>query len=75
MDELEHHGVPARPNSNPLHLQPFDRQRSGFQTGDHAITKQVARSTLPNPPRVAPRSTDAWAPFSELAPARKATPS
>ena len=42
-------GVPSRPYFTPLHLQPFYRQKFGFQPGDFPVTERVAASTLALP--------------------------
>ena len=42
-------GVPARPYFQPLHLQPFYRQRFGFRAGEFPVTERVAASTLALP--------------------------
>lgn len=47
--ELAARGIPARPYFTPIHLQPFYRERFGFDEGDFPITEQVARTTLALP--------------------------
>ena len=49
LGRLAEEGVPARPYFTPLHLQPFYRERFGFQVGDFPVAEQVARSTLALP--------------------------
>ena len=46
---LGQRGVPARPYFNPIHLQPFYRERFGFGPGDFPVSERVARSTLALP--------------------------
>ena len=46
---LQAQGIPSRPYFNPIHLQPFYRQRFGYAPGDFPITEQVAASTLALP--------------------------
>ncbi|MEA3345803.1 MAG: DegT/DnrJ/EryC1/StrS family aminotransferase [Chloroflexota bacterium] len=49
MEELAQRGIPTRPYFPPIHLQPFYRERFGYQEDDFPITEQVARSTLALP--------------------------
>jgi len=49
MARLEEKGVPSRPYFPPIHLQPFYRERFGFQEGDFPLTERVSRSTLALP--------------------------
>lgn len=49
MAALEQQGIPSRPYFTPIHLQPFYRERFGFQPGDFPITEAVAQSTLALP--------------------------
>ena len=46
---LDERGIPSRPYFSPIHLQPFYRQRFGYQPGDFPITERVAASTLALP--------------------------
>jgi len=49
MAGLEEKGVPSRPYFPPIHLQPFYKERFGFQEGDFPIAERVARTTLALP--------------------------
>jgi dTDP-4-amino-4,6-dideoxygalactose transaminase len=49
MAALEKRGIPSRPYFTPIHLQPFYRERFGYQKGDFPVTESVARSTLALP--------------------------
>jgi perosamine synthetase len=49
MVTLKERGVPSRPYFSPIHLQPFYREKFGYQEGDFPITECVARSTLALP--------------------------
>jgi perosamine synthetase len=49
IDKLAEEGVPSRPYFTPLHLQPFYRERFGFQPGDFPVTERIADSTLALP--------------------------
>jgi perosamine synthetase len=42
-------GVPARPYFASIHLQPFYRERFGYQEGDFPVTERVAASSLALP--------------------------
>jgi perosamine synthetase len=42
-------GVPSRPYFPPIHLQPYYRERFGYQEGDFPITEAIARTTLALP--------------------------
>ena len=57
IDQLAERGVPCRPYFAPIHLQPFYRERFGFQPGDFPITERVAAGTLAIP--FSSRLTDA----------------
>src|SRR5206468_10676531 len=46
---LDERGIPSRPYFNPIHLQPFYRQRFGYVPGDFPVTEHVAASTLAVP--------------------------
>jgi perosamine synthetase len=47
--QLDARGVPTRPYFAPIHLQPYYRERFGFQPGDFPVTERVAASTLALP--------------------------
>jgi len=49
MAELKERGVPSRPYFTPIHLQPFYRERFGYQEGDFPVTEAVGRSALALP--------------------------
>ena len=49
MVALEERGIPTRPYFTPIHLQPFYRDRFGFQENDFPIAERVARTTLALP--------------------------
>jgi len=49
MAGLQERGVPSRPYFSPIHLQPFYRERFGYQEGDFPVTEAVARSALALP--------------------------
>ncbi len=46
---LAERGIHTRSHTNPLHLQPFYRERFGFREGDFPVTEQLARSILALP--------------------------
>jgi perosamine synthetase len=46
---LEEDGIPTRPYFVPIHLQPYYRERFGFQPGDFPVTERVAATTLALP--------------------------
>jgi perosamine synthetase len=46
---LAERGIPARPYFSPIHLQPFYRQRFGFQPGDFPESEKAGRSYLALP--------------------------
>ncbi|PYV03788.1 MAG: polysaccharide biosynthesis protein [Acidobacteria bacterium] len=46
---LDERGIPCRPYFQPIHLQPFYRQRFGCMPGDFPVTERVAASTLAVP--------------------------
>lgn len=46
---LAERGIPARPYFNPIHLQPFMRERFGFQPGDFPVTEDLGRRSLALP--------------------------
>lgn len=49
IDYLDSCGIPSRPYFTPIHLQPFFRDRFGYQPGDFPVTERVAGSTLALP--------------------------
>jgi len=49
MEKVAQRGIPSRPYFPPIHLQPFYRERFGYQEGDLPVTERVARSTLALP--------------------------
>jgi len=49
MVALEERGIPTRPYFTPIHLQPFYRDRFGFQENDFPVAERVARTTLALP--------------------------
>lgn len=49
MEELAALGIPTRPYFVPIHLQPYYRQRFGYQPGDFPVTERVAATTLALP--------------------------
>jgi len=42
-------GVPSRPYFTPIHLQPFYRQRFGFEPGDFPVTERLGELSLALP--------------------------
>src|SRR5262245_43138070 len=49
MAALAAEGIPSRPYFVPLHLQPYYRQRFGYQPGAFPVTERVAATTLALP--------------------------
>lgn len=49
MTMLQNQGIPSRAYFSPLHLQPFYRQKFGYQPGDFPVTERVAQFTLALP--------------------------
>jgi perosamine synthetase len=49
MAELKERGVPSRPYFTPIHLQPFYREKFGYEEGNFPVTESVARSVLALP--------------------------
>lgn len=47
--DLEADGVPSRPYFVPIHLQPYYRERYGFNEGDFPVTERIAKTTLAIP--------------------------
>ena len=49
MAQLSEHGVPSRPYFTPIHLQPFYRNRFGYEEGDYPATEELGRTSLALP--------------------------
>jgi dTDP-4-amino-4,6-dideoxygalactose transaminase len=49
MADLEKVGIPSRPYFSPIHLQPFYRQRFGYEPGAFPITEELGRVSLALP--------------------------
>ena len=49
MRGLAEDGIPSRPYFVPIHVQPYYRERFGYQSGDYPVTERVAASTLALP--------------------------
>lgn len=49
MQQLERVGIPSRPYFSPIHLQPFYRQRFGYEAGDFPITEELGEVSLALP--------------------------
>ena len=49
MFELRARGIECRNYSPPIHLQPFYRQRYGYEPGDFPITEAAAERTIALP--------------------------
>jgi dTDP-4-amino-4,6-dideoxygalactose transaminase len=49
MTHLQAEGIPSRPYFVPIHLQPYYRDRFGYQPGDFPVTERVAKGTLAIP--------------------------
>jgi dTDP-4-amino-4,6-dideoxygalactose transaminase len=49
MRRLAEVGIPSRPYFTPIHLQPFYRERFGYQRGDFPITEQLGDVSLAIP--------------------------
>jgi dTDP-4-amino-4,6-dideoxygalactose transaminase len=49
MRRLTEVGIPSRPYFTPIHLQPFYRERFGYQRGDFPITEQLGDISLAIP--------------------------
>ncbi|MPY86452.1 MAG: polysaccharide biosynthesis protein [Luteitalea sp.] len=47
--QLERQGIPARPYFSPIHLQPFYRERFGYQDGQYPVTEDLGRRSLALP--------------------------
>ena len=48
-NKISQHGIPARPYFAPIHLQPYMRQRFGFQPGDFPVTEDLGNRSLALP--------------------------
>jgi dTDP-4-amino-4,6-dideoxygalactose transaminase len=46
---LEEMGIPSRPYFSPIHLQPFYRQRFGYEEGDFPVTEELGQTCLALP--------------------------
>ncbi len=49
MTRLAELGISSRPYFTPIHLQPFYRQRFGYQRGDFAVTERLGDTSLALP--------------------------
>ena len=49
MEALEAKGIPTRPYFQPIHLQPFYRERFGYERGDFPVAEQLGDSCLALP--------------------------
>ncbi len=49
MRRLAGAGVPSRPYFTPIHLQPFYRERFGYQRGDFPVTERLGETSLALP--------------------------
>jgi dTDP-4-amino-4,6-dideoxygalactose transaminase len=49
MDWLLAHDIPSRPYFSPIHLQPYYRDRFGYQVGDFPITEELGEISLALP--------------------------
>jgi len=49
MERLAELGVPSRPYFTPIHLQPFYRERFGFERGDFPVTERLGDLSLALP--------------------------
>jgi dTDP-4-amino-4,6-dideoxygalactose transaminase len=46
---LKDRGIPSRPYFNPIHLQPYMKERFGYQEGDFPITEDLGKRSLAIP--------------------------
>jgi dTDP-4-amino-4,6-dideoxygalactose transaminase len=46
---LQENGVPSRPYFTPIHLQPFYREKFGYQRGDFPVTEYLGDVSLALP--------------------------
>ncbi|MBF7729329.1 DegT/DnrJ/EryC1/StrS family aminotransferase [Pseudomonas sp. N040] len=49
MQHMQAAGIPTRTYFSPIHLQPFFREKFGYQEGDFPVTESVAKGTLALP--------------------------
>jgi len=49
MQKLAQAGIPSRPYFTPIHLQPFYRERFGYQIGDFPVTEYLGDVSLALP--------------------------
>ena len=49
MAYLQEHGIPSRPYFTPIHLQPFYREKFGYQRGDFPQTEKAGNTFLALP--------------------------
>jgi dTDP-4-amino-4,6-dideoxygalactose transaminase len=49
MRGLAQAGIPSRPYFTPIHLQPFYRERWGYQRGDFPVTEALGQASLALP--------------------------
>lgn len=49
MQYLQDHGIPSRPYFSPIHLQPFYRERFGYQQGELPNTERAGETCLALP--------------------------
>ncbi|MEZ4656445.1 MAG: DegT/DnrJ/EryC1/StrS family aminotransferase [Caldilineaceae bacterium] len=49
MDYLQSVGIPSRPYFTPIHLQPFYREKFGYQRGDFPVTEHLGDVSLALP--------------------------
>jgi dTDP-4-amino-4,6-dideoxygalactose transaminase len=49
MQSLLEDGIPSRPYFTPIHLQPFYREKFGYQRGDYPITEYLGDVSLALP--------------------------
>ena len=47
--ELKARGIPSRPYFTPIHLQPFYRERFGYQQGDFPVAEALGAVSLALP--------------------------
>ena len=49
INHLQSCGIPTRTYFSPIHLQPYFKEKFGYQNGDFPVTERVANSTLALP--------------------------
>jgi len=49
IDDLANVGIPTRPYFTPIHLQPFYRERFGYETGDFPVSEELGNISLALP--------------------------